>query len=167
MNKRRLLITLLTIVVLIALFDDVRCRLKNKEIEHKLDHSEYLMEIQDRKFKETVNATNKQIKELERKATLISDGLKSYDHHLNRIKRLGISDPVKFLRNDLMNNQDLIPNRETPKGTMYFWKDHIYVLNHKWVIAYYEEGHFGGYLLASYEIDNNRKVKWNVLDHTD
>jgi len=165
MKKNYILLIIFSIIIIVVIIDNVKCRSKIREIESKLDHSNYIIETKEKQYNEFVEKTNKQIIAFEQKTRLISTELRTYDKQFDRIKRLGIDDPIEFIKNDLLKNQELIPNRNTSKGKMHFWKDHIYVLNHRWVIAYYEDGHFSGYINASYEIDMNKKVKWRVLDH--
>ena len=164
MKKRNLIILILSILIVIVIVNNIRCRTKIRNAQSKVERSNYLTELKNEKYIEFKTNSDKQIKDLKESASMIQSVLRSYDQQYGRIKRLGINDPVEFVKNDLMENHDLIPNRETPKGPMYFQKSHIYVLNDKWVIAYYEDGHFDGYLLASYEIDNNKEVTWKVLD---
>ena len=86
---------------------------------------------------------------------------------IHRLKRKGIKNPLEFLRDDLMKNQGIIPNRNTPKGQMYFVKDQIFLINSMWIYAYYTEGHFDGELIAKFEIDDSGDISWEVVDYDD
>ncbi len=50
-------------------------------------------------------------------------------------------------------------------GTLDFYsREEIRVLNDRWVLAWFEDGHIGGELLLKYKIDGDRNVYWTLLD---
>ena len=57
-----------------------------------------------------------------------------------------------------------IPKRNMPKGMLYFQRDQISIINSKWVLAYYEDGHFDGELLARFKVDESGNISWRVID---
>jgi len=46
---------------------------------------------------------------------------------------------------------------------MRFYDREIYVLNNKWVFAYFEDGHYGGQMLLSYDVSDSAGIKWTMI----
>lgn len=83
---------------------------------------------------------------------------------IQRLKRKGLRNPESDLMNDLNRRQrQLIPAEGTMGGTMAIRDSRI--LNDRYAIAYYEDGHNGGYLLLKYDV-NNGNISWKVVDHS-
>ena len=83
---------------------------------------------------------------------------------IQRLKRKGLRNPETDLMNDLNRKQrQLIPVEGTMGGTMAIRESRI--LNDRYAMAYYEDGHNGGYLLLKYEV-NNGNITWKVVDNS-
>ncbi|MCX2739999.1 hypothetical protein [Pontibacter anaerobius] len=81
---------------------------------------------------------------------------------LQRLKRKGLQNPETELMNDLSRKQsELIPTKGVLGGTMAIRDSRI--LNDRYALAYYEDGHIGGYMLLKYEVKDG-KISWTVLD---
>ncbi|WP_242916694.1 hypothetical protein [Pontibacter liquoris] len=81
-----------------------------------------------------------------------------------RLQRKGLKNPESDLLNDLNRNQDkLISAKGTMGGTMAIRDSRI--LNDRYALAYYEDGHNGGYLLLKYTV-NNGAISWTVIDNS-
>lgn len=81
---------------------------------------------------------------------------------IQRLKRKGLKNPETDLMNDLNRKQgQLIPTEGVMGGTMAIRDTRI--LNDRYAMAYYEDGHIGGYMLLKYEV-NNGKINWKVVD---
>lgn len=81
---------------------------------------------------------------------------------LQRLKRKGLQNPETDLMNDLSRKQgNLIPAKGVVGGTMAIRDTRI--LNDRYALAYYEDGHMGGYMLLKYEV-NNGNISWTVVD---
>jgi hypothetical protein len=81
------------------------------------------------------------------------------------LKKRGLNNPVTDLRDDLIANPDLICISGVLGGRMgFFFRDGIQILNRRWVFAYFEDGHIEGSMLLKYEIGENGKISWDVLD---
>lgn len=81
---------------------------------------------------------------------------------IQRLKRKGLKNPETDLMNDLSRKQSqLIPTEGVLGGTMAIRDTRI--LNDRYAMAYYEDGHIGGYMLLKYEV-NNGKISWKVVD---
>lgn len=83
---------------------------------------------------------------------------------IQRLKSKGLRNPETDLMNDLNRKQrQLIPAEGTMGGTMTIRDSRI--LNDRYAMAYYEDGHNGGYLLLKYEV-NNGNITWKTVDHS-
>lgn len=143
----------------------------------------------------TVWDSQKQIKDLEdREARLVEerDGLRNllaeqkedlvYTEHdevqivqpdrsllshfeINRLKRMGLNNPVDDITGDLLKRSDLIPYEGVLGGTMAFYSpENIHILSSEWVFAYFEDGHIRGEMLLKYSVEPNGSITWEVID---
>ncbi|MBK0402235.1 hypothetical protein I5M27_04520 [Adhaeribacter sp. BT258] len=81
---------------------------------------------------------------------------------LNRLQKKGLRNPEADLKNDLMKKQQqFIPVKGTVGGTMTI-RD-IRILNDRYALAYFEDGHNGGNLILKYAVEGG-KISWKVLD---
>ena len=81
---------------------------------------------------------------------------------IQRLKRQGLQNPETDLLNDLNRKQDrLLPAEGTMGGTMAIRDSRI--LNDRYAMAYYEDGHNGGYMLLKYTVSNGN-INWKVVD---
>ncbi len=78
------------------------------------------------------------------------------------LKEHGLKDPVADLKASLTENTSIIPQEGVLGGTNRVFEDKIFVLNRKWVLAYFEDGHNVGNILLSYRV-NNGKITWKVI----
>jgi len=88
--------------------------------------------------------------------------------HINRMKKKGLNNPVQNLIQNLKSHPELIPEKGTLGGTMGFYFDEkIWILTNKWVLAYFEDGHTGGYLLLQYDVRSDGTINWKrISSHT-
>lgn len=85
-------------------------------------------------------------------------------HDIRTLKTRGLSDPVNTLKSDLMQQTELIPHEGVLGGSMQFYKEYIYVLSSRWVMAYFDDGHIAGYMLLEYEVSPGGDIRWQVID---
>ena len=87
------------------------------------------------------------------------------DFQLKRLVKKGLKDPVNDLRNDLVKHPELIPYKGVVGGTVGFGgeADSIVLLNEKWILAVFSDGHFEGEMLLEFKVLNN-KIEWKVID---
>lgn len=79
-----------------------------------------------------------------------------------KLQRKGLKNPETDLMNDLNRKQSqLITEKGTMGGTMTIRDSRI--LNDRYALAYYEDGHNGGYMLLKYTV-NNGTINWTVVD---
>ncbi|MBC3539927.1 hypothetical protein ACFSC6_04960 [Rufibacter sediminis] len=81
---------------------------------------------------------------------------------VTRLKKKGLKNPEADLMNDLMRKQkSLLTASGTMGGTMAI--QDVRILNDRHALAYFEDGHNGGYLLLRYAV-NNGTITWTKLD---
>lgn len=83
---------------------------------------------------------------------------------IRKLKSKGLSNPESDLKNDLNRKQrQLVPVEGTMGGTMGIRDSRI--LNDRYALAYYEDGHNGGYMVLKYAV-NNGNITWSVVDNS-
>ncbi len=85
-------------------------------------------------------------------------------YDLRQLRQKGLDNPIDDLKSNLVKNADLIPYEGTLGGTMHFYREMMYVLTGKWMLAYFEDGHRAGYMLLEYEVDPQGNIQWEVVD---
>ena len=87
--------------------------------------------------------------------------VKSFEPLLGRYKS---KVSIEELKKDLIKNPKLIPIEGVLGGKMMFYSsDKIFVLNSKWVIAYFEDGHIAGNALLQFDISKSNEITWKVI----
>ena len=90
-----------------------------------------------------------------------------YNGGIERLKEKGLSNPVQDIVSNLTKHRELIPYKGVLGGTMGFYYDkEIWVLNNKWVFAYFDDGHYGGHMLLEYNVADNGKINWKRIAAT-
>lgn len=69
---------------------------------------------------------------------------------------------ARFIQEQLRQNTGLIKMESVLGGTMYF--SDIKILNQKWIMAKYEDGHVQGASLIRYDAVGDSTIKFKVLD---
>jgi hypothetical protein len=81
---------------------------------------------------------------------------------IQKLQRKGLKSPETDLMNDLNRKQSqLLTDKGTMGGTMTIRDSRI--LNDRYALAYYEDGHNGGYMLLKYTVSNG-SINWTVVD---
>lgn len=81
---------------------------------------------------------------------------------ISRLQKQGLRNPEVDLKNSLMKNQgSLISAKGSVGGTMAI-RD-IRILNDRYALAYFEDGHNGGNMLLKYSVTKGA-ITWKVLD---
>jgi hypothetical protein len=80
------------------------------------------------------------------------------------MKREGLENPPKQLRESLVAHPELIPYRGTGGATMAFVPgERILLLRRPYAFAEFEDGHAGGNMLLEYSILPGPRVEWKRL----
>lgn len=129
----------------------------------------------EKNFKDKIGKYNQEKKELiakhkqKEKLLMISENLKMnnialFDYFVEEMRRKGLANPVDDIISDLRKHPELIPYKGTLGGTMGFYsRKEIWILNNKWVFAYFEDGHTSGYLLLEYIITDEGTINWERI----
>lgn len=90
---------------------------------------------------------------------------KLYSWEIGRLKKNGLQDPIKDIISDLMKHKELIPYKGVLGGTMGFYHErNMHILTSKWVFASFDDGHIGGNMLLEYQVSDEGKISWRVID---
>jgi cell division protein FtsL len=90
-------------------------------------------------------------------------GLLSWE--IEELKKKGLKDPVADLVADLQDQPELIPHEGVLGGTMAFgFPEKIHVLTEHYVLAYFEDGHIGGWMVLEYSVARGGRISWRVVD---
>jgi len=79
------------------------------------------------------------------------------------LERQGLDGGSDELIADLLKHNELIPFDGVLGGKMTFWKDKVFVISDRWIIAYFEDGHISGNMLLRYDVENG-VISWKVID---
>jgi len=93
----------------------------------------------------------------------IPNNISLIEWDIKRLKERGLLNPVQDILLDLKNHRELIPYGGILGGTIEFYNKESWVLNNKWVFAYFEDGHYGGYMLLEYNVELNGKINWERI----
>ena len=95
---------------------------------------------------------------VERRATLLEP------YEVEEIRRKGLGDPARQLRDSLTAHPELIPYKGVLGGQMGFYStDHIVILSSSHVFAPFDDGHIGGSMLLEYEVLPGPRIVWKRL----
>ena len=87
------------------------------------------------------------------------------DLNIRRFKKKGIADPANYIVDNLLKSPKLIPVEGTMGGTPYFDRSSTWILSKQWVYTVFSDGHFEGKALLKYEIADDQKINWKVIDY--
>jgi hypothetical protein len=115
----------------------------------------------------SINSKQDSIKELKKSFLKLKNDyprLKLFEiseHEVSKLQKKGYKDPKKDFLDNLIQQKNLIPYEGILGGTMRIHD--CLILNKKWVIACFDDGHIGGELLLEYSIKNNYVIEWKRI----
>ncbi len=136
---------------------------KNEIRQLKTENRALAEELEQSKkdFEQRLKSLEKTIK---RSVSKSANVIELHPWDVEEMKRMGLKEPVQDIISDLMQHRELIPYEGSLGGTMNFYSEsQIWILTKKWVLAYFEDGHNGGYLLLEYEVTKDGRIKWKAL----
>ena len=69
------------------------------------------------------------------------------------------------IKNDLIKHASLLKIEGVNGGKIAFNSpDKINILNEKWVMAYFDDGHIDGVAIFEYKVESNGEISWRVID---
>lgn len=166
--------TLLLILAAIFLFLAVYFYWQKQEAESRLAIADNKLAETDQHLKEQSEATDsleKMVLPPDTMEMIPPGGAQFVDElgslsesDINRLKSKGLRNPEADLMNDLNRKQSqLIPAAGSMGGSMAIRDSRI--LNDRYAMAYYEDGHNGGYMILKYTV-NNGNISWSVMDNS-
>ncbi|MBK1693003.1 hypothetical protein [Ectothiorhodospira mobilis] len=81
---------------------------------------------------------------------------------MRRLQTLGLAEPHRDLAADLRAHPELIPHDPVLGGRFFFMPGGVRVLNDRWVLAVFEDGHVRGQMLLEYSLHSGG-IRWRVL----
>ncbi|MCG5536853.1 hypothetical protein [Ectothiorhodospira mobilis] len=81
---------------------------------------------------------------------------------VRRLQALGLAEPSPDLAADLRAHPGLIPHEPVLGGRFFFVPGGVRVLNDRWVLAVFEDGHVRGQMLLEYSLHSGA-IRWRVL----
>ena len=84
------------------------------------------------------------------------------DHVTLYLEQNGFSSPLMLL-DTLKNHNDLIPVEGVLGGTMRWWPELSVILDSRFAVGYFEDGHIMGFALLEYDFEADGKPVWKVL----
>jgi hypothetical protein len=86
---------------------------------------------------------------------------------IEKLVNRGLANPADDLRKDLTGRPDIINIPPVLGGKMaFYFYDGIHILNERRMLAYFEDGHVAGAILLKYDIGQDGRISWEVLDET-
>ena len=82
---------------------------------------------------------------------------------ISRLQQKGLAHPEADLKEDLTTNQKAIIKAKESLGGNQSLRD-IQILNDRYALAYFEDGHRGGYMVLRYDVKQGGQINWQVLD---
>jgi len=80
---------------------------------------------------------------------------------VEQLRRLGLADPGRQLRDSLNVHPELIPFKPVLGGRMFY--DEIDVLQTPFVFANFEDGHINGSMLLECQVEQGPRIHWQRL----
>lgn len=84
------------------------------------------------------------------------------DHATLYLEQNGFDSPLMLL-GTLIDHNDLIPIEGVLGGTMRWWPELSVILDSRFAVGYFEDGHIMGYALLEYAFDADGTPVWNVI----
>ncbi len=143
------IIIILVIITAFSIFANMNIMRK-----HQKQNDEYTM------FKERFDEMKKEL-EIYKELAYYKDVLSDIDY--SYLQKKGLKEPIKEIKENLMSKPEIIGIKGIKGGKIDFYDSrNIYILNSKWVYAFFEDGHIAGSVLFEYTI-NKGKIKWQVI----
>lgn len=149
---------LILAVIFLILFVNI-----NRELEQTRNQLNKTIEKYSKEKDELISENNK-LKSTEPDIENKSEkSIYLYKQDIEGMKKKGLDNPVRNIISSLMEHNELLPYEGVLGGTMRFYENKVKILTDKWVLAYFEDGHIGGYLLLEYNISDDGRITWKRI----
>ncbi|WP_226683453.1 hypothetical protein [Sutcliffiella horikoshii] len=81
-----------------------------------------------------------------------------------KLLELGFEGEIDEIKEQLLEQTQLIPYEPVLGGIMSFREDRVKLLSHEWIFAPFDDGHTGGFLLIKYQMRDGKVTDWDVMD---
>jgi hypothetical protein len=149
---------ILILILILSIF--IGCNDEKKETY--LTEEIIRMKIENDSLKNVILGYRNQIDSLKTQIELNENYWFDKDFDGSELIKKGINNPEQFIENNLRNNQELIPLDGILGGVMHFSK--MLVISKNWIIAEYDDGHIVGKSIFKFELKDNNKLEFKILD---
>jgi hypothetical protein len=85
-------------------------------------------------------------------------------NEIKMLEKAGLSGPIHQVVESLQAHPELVADFAVGGAVMgFYFPEQVYVLNSRWVYAYFEDGHTSGYGVFEYTIEPDTTLSWKVL----
>ena len=158
--KQRIFMYLFVFTALLVLFQYVSAKRIIEDLNKKLDSSKSQVET----YKDSITALKDEILEVSHfNLYRNEDAISYFEDDGYKIDELipFIKDELYKL-NEVKGEHPLIPYGSSEGRKMLI--NTVKMLNHKWIIADFSDGEFWGEILLTYEITNDKSLKFNLVE---
>jgi len=160
--KSRIFMYLFIFTLLLVLFQFMNSKSIVEDYDKKLSK----LEERDESYKDSIISLKDDNFELSRFSLEFNDDAMSYFED----QGYKISELVPFIKDELYklnvyegDDHPLVPYASMTGNKMMI--NSIRLLNHKWIIADFSDGKYWGEMLVTYEIVDNKELKFRLLDY--
>ena len=160
---------ILGIIILVAVFLGLSFGINNfvDQLKNLNKENSTLIEENNKlkkEISEQIGTISNLNSEIEKREEIIKKLPKLEPYMVEKLKTKGLKGDCQEIISDLMKHSELIPYEGIVGGKMGFYDESkIHVLTDQWVLAEFNDGHIGGYMLLKYEYSNN-KILWKVIE---
>ncbi|MFI8605781.1 hydrolase [Cellulophaga baltica] len=156
--KSRIFLYLFLFASLIALYLFVSSGTMSKDKDARIES----LRGQTEKLNDSIRDLHLKFLEMEYFSLDNNDDAFAYYQHLNLKNPTGYITDKLLETNESKGDNPLVPY-EGMEGN--FKINKIKVLNHKWIVADFSDGHYWGDLIIKYELKDDLGVDFSLLDH--
>ncbi|SDF17961.1 hydrolase [Cellulophaga baltica] len=156
--KSRIFLYLFLFASLIALYLFVSSGTLSKDKDARIES----LSAQTDKLNDSIRDLHLKFLEMEYFSLDNNDDAFAYYQHLNLKNPTGYITDKLLETNESKGDNPLVPY-EGMEGN--FKINKIKVLNHKWIVADFSDGHYWGDLIIKYELKDDLGVDFSLLDH--
>lgn len=158
--KQKIFMYLFVFSILLVLFQYVNSKRVFEGMNNKLE----VFKAQSTKYKDSVVVLQDKILDLSHfNMERNEDAISYFENSGHDVSELipYIKDKL-YEKNEIKEEHPLVPYASSEGRKMLL--NTVKILNHKWIIADFSDGEFWGEVFLTYEIDDDKEVKFNLVE---
>lgn len=165
LNKERLFwLGLSAVLLFLAIFSSIQNQNTKSKLNLSLQKANKLQQELAELRKDNLGLSA-DLKSTKQQANELVNHVSIDEYEINLLKQKGLPNPVLNIRQDLKKHPELIKYDGVLGGTMgFYFESGIHVLNRKWVLADFDDGHINGFMLLRYDVKEGGRIKWHVIE---